>query len=382
MRQSLMRLCQVALIFVSIFSAGSVPCVAGVLPKDSSEQYELTFWASIKDSNYAGDYEAYLKAYPDGRFAPLAKARIARLRAATAGSAPPAAKAQSQTAPPAVHGPAASPGMRPPAASANPAPAAPHPPSSAVTSAAPTSTPPPADHEIKDCAACPVMIAIAPGKFEMGNNHSDPSERPAHAEAIGQPFALARYPVTVAQWNACVAASACAPLTTDESHAPNAPVHDVSWDDAQRYLTWLTKIAGKPYRLPTEAEWEYAARAGTTTRYWWGDDFRTGKVNCKDCGQPWHQEGPANVGTFAANPFGLYDMGGAVWEWVSDCWHSSYKNAPVDGRSWNEPNCQSHVIRGGSWLDGANYMLSSTRFKYDANVRYTANGFRVARDMK
>jgi formylglycine-generating enzyme required for sulfatase activity len=376
-----MILCRFALVFISVLSAWSVTSVGGVLPKDSSEQYEITFWESIKDSNYAGDYEAYLKAYPNGRFAPLAKARLARLRATAAGSAPPAAKAPPQPAQPPVQAPAASRTAPASSASAKPSPTAPTtPPPYPAPSATVSATP--AGHEIKDCAACPIMIALAPGTFEMGNNHSDPSERPAHAVTIGQSFALAKYPVTVEQWNACVAASACAPLASDNSHAPNAPVHDVSWDDAQQYLAWLTKISGKPYRLPTEAEWEYAARGGTKTRYWWGDDFRTGKVNCKDCGQPWHEDGPANVGTFAANPFGLYDMGGAVWEWVSDCWHSTYKNAPNNGRSWNEPYCQAHVIRGGSWLDGASYMLSSTRFKYDANVRYTANGFRVARDMK
>lgn len=358
-------------VFVSIFAAWPGWSAAGILPKDSSEQYEITFWDSIKDSNYAGDYEAYLKAYPNGRFAPLAQARLARLRAAA--SAPPAgqAPASSQSSRPSA---APAPTPAPPAAAKTPPPA-----SATSTAAMPAS---PGDHEIKDCAACPALIAVNPGTFTMGTNADDPSEKPAHRVTIGHAFALAKYAVTVAQWNACVAAGACPRLGSDGASVPNAPVHDVSWDDAQQYLKWLTKLSGKPYRLPTEAEWEYAARGGTTTRYWWGDEMRKGKANCKDCGPPWSADAPADVGSFAANPLGFYDMGGGVWEWVSDCWHSSYKNAPTDGRSWEEPYCQSRVIRGGSWLDGAGYMLASTRFKYDGSVRYTANGFRVARDMK
>ena len=377
MRRRLLCLCLLA----SIFAAWSGLADAGVLPKDSAEQYEITFWESIKDSTYAGDYEAYLKTYPNGRFAPLAQARLARLRAAASATVPgkaPAAPAQAPSSPyvrpaPAPAAPAAPAPAQPPAAASKAPPAA-------VTE--PVRPASPGAHEIKDCAACPTLVAIAPGSFMMGTNSDDPSERPVHRVTIGHPFALAKYVVTVAQWNACVAAGACARLAGDNGTSPNAPVHDVSWDDAQQYAAWLTKVTGKPYRLPTEAEWEYAARAGTTTRYWWGDDMRTGNANCKDCGQPWRVDAPADVGTFAANPFGLYDMTGGVWEWVSDCWHNSYKNAPADGRSWDEPYCQSRVIRGGSWRDGATYMLSATRFKYDSGVRYTANGFRVARDLK
>ncbi|HEX7648715.1 MAG TPA: SUMF1/EgtB/PvdO family nonheme iron enzyme, partial [Noviherbaspirillum sp.] len=154
---------------------------------------------------------------------------------------------------------------------------------------------------------------------------------------------------------------------------------DLSWDDAQQYVKWLSKTTGKAYRLPTEAEWEYAARGGTSTRYWWGEQMRTGMANCKDCGEPWQKDAPAAVGSFAANPFGLHDVNGSVWEWVADCWHNSYKGAPTDGKAWDEPNCRTRVIRGGSWRDGASYMPSSTRFKYDASVRYSQNGFRVAR---
>ncbi|OJA44674.1 hypothetical protein BGV66_20660 [Burkholderia ubonensis] len=358
----------------------------GVMPKDSAEQYEITFWESIKDSKEAGDYEAYLKTYPNGRFASLAQARLARLRAAA-----PKAPAPAQTASPT---PAPVPALAP--ASAAPASAAAAQP--AHTPGSPAKAPPPAAaaapsppqqkgvataaNEIRDCPACPAMLAVNPGTFAMGSNSGDPSEKPAHRVTLDHSFALAKYVVTVAQWNTCRDAGACPRLPGDSNTAPNAPVRDLSWDDAQQYVKWLSKISGKSYRLPTEAEWEFAARGGTATRYWWGNEMRPGNANCKDCGQPWHAEAPDNVGSFAANPLGFYDMGGGVWEWVSDCWHNSYKNAPADGRSWDEPNCQVRVIRGGSWRDGASYMPVSTRFKYDSSVRYSANGFRVARDLK
>ena len=342
----------------------------GVLPKDSSEQVELTFWDSVKDSTHAGDYEAYLQAYPNGRFAGLARARIERLKAAAPkAETPKAAPAPDKPRPPVVKRPADAP----------PATAAP-----TAEPARPASAPSQmqkAGSDVRDCPACPVLAVIAPGVFSMGSGNSDPSEKPPHRVTVEAPFALGRTEVTVEQWNACVEAGAC-PRVTEAARAPNTPARDISWDDAQLYVKWLSKVTGKPYRLPTEAEWEYAARGGTSTRYWWGDDMRRGSANCKDCGDPWQADGPAPVASFAANAFGLHDMNGSVWEWVEDCWHSSYKNAPADARAWTEPFCPVHVIRGGSWRDGASYMPATTRFKYDGSVRHSQNGFRVARDMK
>jgi formylglycine-generating enzyme required for sulfatase activity len=216
----------------------------------------------------------------------------------------------------------------------------------------------------------------------MGSNTSDPSERPAHRVALTMPFAIGKYEVSVEQWNACVDAGACARPTPGVVASATAPIRDISWDDAQQYVKWLGTTSGKAYRLPTEAEWEYAARGGTETPFWWGEKFVVGKANCKDCGPPWRNDGPANVGTFGANAYGLYDMNGSVWEWVSDCWHNTFKDAPADGRAWEQPNCTVRVIRGGSWREGSSYMVSSTRFKYDASVRNSQNGFRVARSLK
>ena len=357
--------------------------VAGILPKDTPEQYELTFWDSIKDSKHPSDYEAYLQAYPNGRFATLAHARIAQLREATPKAETPAAEKPAER--PRAAEKKAVPQPPPPKRETEQAKPPPSVAPSAPQAEKPSEKLPPktiATQEVKDCPGCPVLIALPAGAFTMGSNTSDPSEKPAHQVSIAKPFAIGKYEVTVEQWDACVQASACSRITIDGNLSKTSPVRDVSWDDAQQYAQWLAKTTGKPYRLPTEAEWEYAARGGTSTRYWWGEQMRSGMANCKGCGDPWQKEGPVNVGSFPANPFGIHDVNGSVWEWVADCWHNSYKGAPADGNAWDEPNCRARVIRGGSWREEASYMPSSTRFKYDASVRHSQNGFRVARAME
>lgn len=355
----------------------------GVLPKDSAEQYELTFWDSIKDSTHASDYEAYLQAYPNGRFAALAKARLERLRKAAPKAETPAAPA------PAAKVPEPAPKAAPERPRPAPAPKAATKPAPEPKRAEPAAPPVQKQAsgatgatEVKDCPTCPELISLPAGSFTMGSNSGDPSEKPAHQVSIATPFAIGKYEITVEQWDACAKAGGCPAIAADASRAPDTPVRDVSWDDAQLYVKWLGKLSGKPYRLPTEAEWEYAARGGSASRYWWGEQMRKGAANCKDCGEPWQADAPAKVGSFAPNPYGLYDMNGSVWEWVSDCWHNNFKGAPSENRSWDESNCRVRVIRGGSWREGASYMPSSTRFKYDASVRHSQNGFRVARDAK
>jgi formylglycine-generating enzyme required for sulfatase activity len=344
----------------------------GVMPKDDAEQYELTFWDSIKNSNQASDYEAYLQAYPHGRFAPLAKSRIERLRAAASKPEKP----EKPDKPPKPSAESARPAPRPAQPAQPPQPAHAEQPASAAPARSAA-----AGAEIRDCANCPVLVSVPAGSFTMGSNSSDASEKPAHRVVIDKPFAIGKTEVTMAQWNACVAANAC-PRLAPQGGAPDAPARDLSWDDAQAYVKWLSAQTGKPYRLPTEAEWEFAARGGSASRYWWGDQMRRGMANCKECGDPWQQDAPAPVASFAANPYGLHDMSGSVWEWVSDCWHANYKGAPADGRSWSEGFCSAHVIRGGSWLEGASYMPVTTRFHYDTGVRQSQNGFRVARDLQ
>jgi formylglycine-generating enzyme required for sulfatase activity len=153
---------------------------------------------------------------------------------------------------------------------------------------------------------------------------------------------------------------------------------NLSWDDAAQYTQWLRRQTGRPYRLPTEAEWEYAARSGTTSAYSWGEQVGVAKANCSGCGGSYDPQLPAPVGSFPANPWGLFDMEGGIAEWVEDCWHRNYDGAPANGTAWQAPHCASHVLRGGSWKNPPKDITVSTRNYYDTSVRYLANGARVA----
>lgn len=226
------------------------------------------------------------------------------------------------------------------------------------------------------------MVGLPAGRFVMGDDRGDASERPEHTVSIMRPFAIGKFETTVGQWDACVVDGGCRYRPERAGNDPNLPVRNVSWDDAQDYVKWLRNKTGKPYRLPTEAEWEYAARGNTRTTYWWGSNFQKGKAACKDCGTKYDRDSPPKVGFFAPNPFGLYDMNGSVWEWVGDCWNNSYAGSPKDGSSaWEKGDCHRRVIRGGSWRNDHSYIHSASRFRYDADVRYLVNGFRVARNM-
>jgi formylglycine-generating enzyme required for sulfatase activity/class 3 adenylate cyclase len=258
-------------------------------------------------------------------------------------------------------------------APASPAPAPPPPetkqattPPQSTPSATPTQPPPKLASSVRE----PETIPLRGGSFAMGSNE-DLSERPVHQVTI-KPFAIGKFPVSVQEWNACATAKACGFVSTGKDEAP---ITNVSWSDARQYVAWLAETTGKPYRLPTEAEWEYAARAGTQTKYWWGDQFQADAANCKNCAA---NEQPVKVGSLKPNPFGLYDMGGSVDQWVEDCWHKTYQGAPADGSAWVEGQCPSHVLRSGSWKNDGRYVRPSNRDSYDTNVRYPTHGFRVA----
>ena len=235
-----------------------------------------------------------------------------------------------------------------------------------ASSATPTAQPVSAVRE-------PEMTPIRGGSFMMGSN-DDVTEKPTHQVTI-KPFAIGKYPTTVREWNECVAAKACGFVATGKD---DAPVTNVSWSDAKQFVAWLAGATRKAYRLPSEAEWEYAARGGTQTKYWWGDQFEFGIANCKNCTDIAATEQPIKVGSFKPNPFGLYEMGGGVDQWVEDCWHKNYQGAPADASPWLEGECPSHVIRSGSWKNDARYVRPSSRDSYDTNVRYPTHGFRVA----
>jgi len=219
----------------------------------------------------------------------------------------------------------------------------------------------------------PEMTALRGGSFTMGSN-DDITEKPVHQVAI-KPFLISKYPISVREWNECAAAKACGLVATGKD---DAPVTNISWTDAKQFVAWLAATTRKAYRLPSEAEWEYAARGGTQTKYWWGDQMETGIANCKNCSEVAVAEQPVKVGSFKPNPFGLYDMGGGVDQWVEDCWHKNYQGAPSDGSQWVEADCVAHVIRSGSWKNDARYVRPANRDSYDTNVRYPTHGFRVA----
>ncbi|MFC5067329.1 SUMF1/EgtB/PvdO family nonheme iron enzyme [Flaviflagellibacter deserti] len=228
----------------------------------------------------------------------------------------------------------------------------------------------------RDCETCPEMIRIPGGSFRMGSDE-DPSEQPIRTVTIA-PFAIGLAPISVGEWNRCAAAGAC---SVRLDGADSAPARNLSWLDAREYVDWLAKTTGQPYRLPSEAEWEYAARAGTSTRFWWGQAVEPGKANCKDCGGAQDPKTPMPVASFARNPFGGADFGGGVAQWVADCWLPNYRDAPSDGSPRVIENCRENVLRGGSWRSNAAAVRPASRTRYDTGVRYPAHGVRVARSL-
>ena len=364
---------------------------------EARAQQETVFWQSIAGSRNAADFEAYLEQFPNGVFARLARNRVAALGAAAVD-------------PPAVARPRPGSGTRPAA-------------DSPVT--------PTRGREFRDCDDCPEMVVIPAGSFRMGcvsgSDDCSDRERPVRDVEVAS-FALAKYEVTRGQFAAFAAATGhqargCRVYAwqvrrfgrdrwewrTDEQASwrepgfdqrDNEPVICVSWEDAQAYVRWLSAETGQAYRLPSEAEWEYAARAGTTTSFHWGasgsahcahgnaadrsaertftrQEFRWSFSDCTDGAAR-----TALVGSFAANGFGLHDMAGNVWEWVEDCWHDNYAGAPRDGSAWTSGgDCGRRVLRGGSWNRDPALLRSALRYWVDAGARNDVNGFRVSRTL-
>jgi formylglycine-generating enzyme required for sulfatase activity len=249
--------------------------------------------------------------------------------------------------------------------------------------------------EFRECARCPMMVVVPSGEFMMGSKkgvgHS--SEYPQHNVTIANAFAVAKLEVTFDEWDVCYEVGGCKLRPGDQGWGRGSqPVINVSWDDAQEYVTWLSKQTGKNYRLLSEAEWEYAARSGTTTLYPWGDEVGTGNANC-NCEERLGtiQNNPAiPTGSLAPNAFGLHDMHGNVAEWVQDCYQADYDGAPTDGSAWTEPLpglrwangiCRYRVSRGGSWADYPGAVTSASRKEVFSDNRLNDLGFRVARTL-
>jgi formylglycine-generating enzyme required for sulfatase activity len=238
----------------------------------------------------------------------------------------------------------------------------------------------------RDCPHCPKLVVLPAGSFMMGSRlgerDRDKNEEPQHRVTIPVPFALGVYEVTFDEWDACLAAGGCGGYRPDDAGwgRGTRPVINVSWNDTQLYIAWLHRQTGRNYRLPSEAEWEYAARAGTTTAYSWGRYLGNGNANCSGCGSPWDDTETASVGSFRANPFGLWDMHGNALEWTQDCRHPDYVGAPNDGSSW-ERDClgTTRIVRGGSWGAYPNQLRAAARDDKGINWRMVNFGFRVAR---
>lgn len=239
---------------------------------------------------------------------------------------------------------------------------------------------------IRDCDECPELVVVPAGTFRMGDlsGGGDVDEGPVRTVEIARHFALARYETTFAEWDACVAAGACRLGVSDIGLGRDRrPVILVTRQDAKDYADWLSSLTGKTYRLPSEAEWEYAARAGSGTRFPWGDEVGRGNANCEECGMPWEDPRTAPVGSFPANAFGIHDMVGNVYEWVADCGRESYDGAPSDG-SVQEPGdgeCAWRMMRGGSWCSLPRASRPANRVRVPDAFHDIHVGFRVARSL-
>jgi formylglycine-generating enzyme required for sulfatase activity len=256
-----------------------------------------------------------------------------------------------------------------------------------------------------DCSTCPEMVVVPAGEFMMGSPNDEEErlayEGPHHAVKIASPFAVGRFAVTFDEWDACAADGGCERPTRSRAWDQGwgrgrRPVINVSWHDAKDYVSWLSKKTGANYRLLTEAEREYVTRAGTTTPFWWGTSISPDQAQYNGL---WSYGGGktrariANttlpVNSFAANPWGLYQVHGNVLEWVEDCWHENYEGAPSDGSPWVTGECRFRVLRGGNWWLLPQHLRSAARFYSEPDccaipARDTSkdvSGFRVARTL-
>ncbi|MFK5970651.1 MAG: formylglycine-generating enzyme family protein [Candidatus Marithrix sp.] len=229
---------------------------------------------------------------------------------------------------------------------------------------------------LSDDSLGPQMVWIPPGSFTMGDTEAkNQSELPVHKVTIDS-FAIGVYEVTFAEYDKFVKATGRNKPNDEDWGRENRPVINVYWQDAVAYTEWLTQETGNEYRLPSEAEWEYMARAETKTVYWWGDKINENKANCDGCNSKWDNKKTAPVGSFKPNKFGIYDTAGNVFEWCADNWHDNYKEAPNDGSVW-KGNDPEFVIRGGAW----SYFPNNARVSFRFHIKYFSKeiGFRVVK---
>jgi len=310
----------------------------GVLPITD----DRALWDAVKDSRDVSDFKAYLNKFPSGLFAELASNRM---RALTVGTAQP----------PVAQSPSAYPTITRPIATA----------------------PVQAGAVVKDCADCPEMVVIPAGSFEMGSNESA-DEQPVHRVNVPS-FLIGKTEVTQGQWKAVMGSN---PSRFSQC-GDDCPVDSVSWSDAQEFAQRLSQRTSKQYRLPTEAEWEYAARAGSNAKWSFGDNENQLGDHAWYLGNSkvWFGENKSQrVAQKRPNGFGLFDMHGNVLEWVEDCWHGNYSGAPADGIGWTTACSGGYrVLRGGSWNYNPANLRSADRFRNSPDNRFYFNGLRLAR---
>jgi formylglycine-generating enzyme required for sulfatase activity len=228
----------------------------------------------------------------------------------------------------------------------------------------------------------PTMIKVPAGRFRMGGASSivSPDEVPRHEVNVAS-FMVSVYEITFAEYYRFATATGRKKPNSNGWDRKTHPVVDVSWDDALAYTRWLGKQTGMRYRLLSEAEWEYVARSGTTTSFWWGIKAGAGNAHCFDCKSDFSTSKPAKVGTYKPNAFGIYDTAGNLFEWVHDCYHRNYQDAPNDGSVWEGGDCDVRVVRGGSYGSPATSMRVENRDKFKSGKGQYNVGIRVARDL-
>ncbi|RNC73353.1 MAG: formylglycine-generating enzyme family protein [Desulfuromonadales bacterium] len=243
---------------------------------------------------------------------------------------------------------------------------------------------------LKDGSPGPEMVVIPAGQFRMGAifGGGDPDEKPVHQVTIARPFAMGKFEVTFAEFDRFCDATKREKPKDGRRWFPfsnwgreSRPAMNVTWDDAVAYTQWLSAQTGQRYRLPSEAEWEFAARGGADTPYWWGGTAGENRANCKGCGSQWDNKKTAPVGLFPPNHFLLHDTAGNVWEWCHDTWHENYEGAPADGKAWVGGDDSRRVQRGGSFGSKPRYIRSSARGRGAPDGRYVYLGFRVLREL-
>jgi formylglycine-generating enzyme required for sulfatase activity len=242
------------------------------------------------------------------------------------------------------------------------------------------------------CSVCPEMVVVPAGTFTMGSPPSEPGRFDSEEQVpvtITPPFAVGKFAVTFDQWDACVAGGGCNGYMPDDKGwgRGNRPVINVNWNDAKAFAEWLSRKTGMAYRLLSEAEHEYVTRAGTTTPFWWGSSISPNQANYN--GDYTYVGGPkgeyrgrtVSVDNFEANPWGLFNVHGNVWEWTEDCWNDINEGNPGNGGARTTGDCSRNVVRGGSWVSNPKYLRAAFRFGITAGTRGSLFGFRLARTL-